>query len=256
VSTAGEWLDTCRAYIIQHTELLPTASRSAASGHQMRGNCTAPRPGLHPAGHSALHPRRCIPHGDPFERAASRRGRFRLIACVMTELQPQRVGLPSLTACPLPKRCHQGLCESQAAAARAHPTATWQRRLVMCGRTYTATTARNGKLACEWQSRCRGAVFQPSSPALANQSSAENKAKSVPTESNGKRWRNRGREGPHKLGCDECLSHCADLSDISNCPEERLFRVPSPGLHVSQSYCDTGLLVLDLLPSEPTPQKQ
>jgi hypothetical protein len=170
VITAGEWLDTCRAYIIQQTELLPTASRSAASGQQMRGNGTAPRPGLHPAGQSALLPRRCIPRGDPFERAASGLDRrFRLFARALMEPQLRRVGLPSLTACPLPKRCLQGLCESQAAAARAHPTATWQTQLVMCGCTYTASTARNGKLACEWQSRCRGAVFQPSSPALANQ---------------------------------------------------------------------------------------
>jgi hypothetical protein len=71
VSTAGEWLGTCRAYIIQQIDLFQSASRSAASGQQMRGICTAPRPVLHPAGQSALLPRRYMPLQRPLKRAGN-----------------------------------------------------------------------------------------------------------------------------------------------------------------------------------------
>jgi hypothetical protein len=177
---------------------------------------------------------------------------------VLTKPQPRRVALSALATCLLLQLCLQNHSQSQAAAARAHPTATWQRRLASCGCTFTASTARSGRLACEWQSRCRGAVFQPS-PALANQYSAENKAKSVPTEgSGGKRWRNRGRESQHKLGSDgnhrRVGLSLGDPHDISGRSIQSSFsRARLPANHVAIPVC---WYLTCALPSEPTPQKQ
>jgi hypothetical protein len=119
--------------------------------------------------------------------------RFSSLCLYVNDTHRRRIGLSFPAASPLPQALPPSPLATSPAAARAHPTASWQRRLVKCGCTYTASTARNGRASMRMAKptpRRSVSAF----PRTCQSVSVENKAKSVPAMVNGTRWRNSGRE--------------------------------------------------------------